>query len=900
VDTLTAWHERWERLPGEGRDPVLVALQKEGRRTHTYEELTRCVRRLAGGLAWEGVGPGDVVGFFAPFGFAWTAVCLGALEAGAVVMPLDVQLDRETLAGVLKDSDPRWVLTDGERRGRLEEAAPDGLPIALLDRDEPEEGWRRFLGEEPQGLPEVRSDDRAALFYTSGTTGPPKGVPLSHGNLAFQVERVRETGLISRGDRVLLPLPPHHVYPFVIGILAPLSLGLTIVLPHALTGPQMVRALREGGITLLLGVPRLYEALLEGLASGFGSHTTLRRAFDLALGAEAVFRRRTGTAPGKRLLGPLRRRFAPELRIMASGGAPLSPELADRMESLGWEVAVGYGLTETSPLLTLKLPGDSRNDTVGRPVRGVELRIDPGAMPEGDRPGGNGPGEILARGPNVFSGYHNLPEETAEVLAPDGWFRTGDLGFLDEQGYLHLSGRLSTLIVTRGGENIQPDRVEDHLASHALVREAGVLQKEDGTLAAVVVPETREMRDRGIRDPERAVREAVSARSRELPSYRRVNEVAVTRRPIPRTRLGKIRRHLLAELFEQARAEQASPDRRDAGPMNPAEMEARDRELLEDPAARKVWERLAERYRDRRLTPDTSPDLDLGIDSMEWLNLTLEIRRDTGVELDEEEVGAVATVRDLLEIVSERSASGGAAPAGSPLDDPEAALSPAQMRWLQPTGPVEQALARGLYALDRWIARRVFGLRVRGLENVPEEGAFLITPNHVSYLDPFALAAGLGFSRLRRLYWAGFTGAAFRNAFFRYFSRLSRTVPVDPDRGMISSMAFGAAVLDRGWGLVWFPEGRRSPDGRLQTFKTGVGVLLEHHPVPVVPVLVRGTERILPPGRAIPRRGTITVTFGAPLDARELARRGAGRERRERIASALREEVAQLQSGGRT
>jgi long-chain acyl-CoA synthetase len=408
------------------------------------------------------------------------------------------------------------------------------------------------------------------------------------------------------------------------------------------------------------------------------------------------------------------------------------------------------------------------------------------------------------------------------------------------------------------------------------------------------------MRNRGIQDAETAVREAVTARSRELPSYQRVNEIAVTRRPIPRTRLGKIRRHLLEERFEQAAAEGTAPDREEAGALDPADMEARDRELLDDPAARRVWDQLADRYRDHRLTPDTSPDLDLGVDSMEWLNLTLEIRRDTGVELDEEEIGAVATVRDLLETVSEKAASGGPAPAGSPLEEPEAMLSRAQMRWLRPTGPVEGVLSRGLHALDRRIALRLFGLRVRGLENVPEEGAFLITPNHVSYLDPFVLAAALGFSRIRRLYWAGFTGAAFRNAFFRYFSRLSRTVPVDPDRGMISSMAFGAAVMDRGWGLVWFPEGRRSPDGRLQTFKTGVGVLLEHHPVPVVPAVIRGTERILPPGRTVPRRGTVTVVFGPPLDARELARRGAGREARERIASALREEVEQLQGGLRS
>lgn len=575
---------------------------------------------------------------------------------------------------------------------------------------------------------------------------------------------------------------------------------------------------------------------------------------------------------------------------MASGGAALSPDLASRLEALGWRVSVGYGLTETAPLLTLRLPGDPHYDTVGRPIKGIRVRIDPGSVPGSRSETGPETGEILARGPNVFRGYHRLADETAAAFTEDGWFRTGDLGFLDEEGYLHLAGRVSTLMVTRGGENVQPDRIESHLSSHPLIREAGVLQRKDGTLAAVVVPEIREMRDRGVQDADRTAREAAAERFGELPTYQRIHDVAVARKPLPRTRLGKIRRHLLEDRFQEA----VSSVPEETGPVALAELSGEDRSLLERPVARKVWDHLAGRYRDQRLSPDTSPDLDLGIDSMEWLNLTLEIREKTGVDLEEEDIAEIATVRDLLETVSEKAASGGALYTSSPLEDPEGVLSRRQLRWLEPTGVVERGLARGLFAVDRWVAQRAFHLQVRGLEHLPERDAFLLTPNHVSYLDPFVVAAALGFSRLRRMYWAGFAGAAFRNPFFRFFSRLSQTVPVDPEKGRISSLAFGAAVLKRGWGLVWFPEGRRSPDGRLQPFETGVGVLLTHHPVPVVPAWVRGTDRILPPGRAVPRTGRVEVVFGAPLDPGDLERRGTGGEARERIASALHEEVAGL------
>ena len=292
---------------------------------------------------------------------------------------------------------------------------------------------------------------------------------------------------------------------------------------------------------------------------------------------------------------------------------------------------------------------------------------------------------------------------------------------------------------------------------------------------------------------------------------------------------------------------------------------------------------------------------------MEWLNITLEIRRLAGIELEEEVIGEIETVRDLLEIVSEKSSGGEEVAMGSPLENPEEVLTKEQLRWLEPLKAWELFLGRGIFAVVRAIAEKFFKLRSRGVENIPSEGPFIVAPNHLSYLDPFVMAAALGFGRVRRLFWAGWTGAAFKNPFFRFFSRLSQTVPVDPEKGMISSMAFGAAVLNRKKGLVWFPEGRRSPDGALQPFKSGVGVLAEHFQAPVVPVFIKGTDKVLPPGRAIPRPDTVAIAFGRPLDPAELARDGAvdaengrkAKSKEEQIVSALREKVAQLGSSMR-
>lgn len=298
---------------------------------------------------------------------------------------------------------------------------------------------------------------------------------------------------------------------------------------------------------------------------------------------------------------------------------------------------------------------------------------------------------------------------------------------------------------------------------------------------------------------------------------------------------------------------------------------------------------LSDRFPDRRLAPETSPQLDLDIDSLGWVNLTLEIGEKTGVELREEAIGRIGTVRDLLREVAD--GAGRTSHRASPLERPEEVLDARQLRWLRPLGWAASAVARGMFLLNRAIMRGLFSLRVEGLENLPDGGQFIIAPNHVSYLDAFVVAAALPQDVLRRTYWAGWTGAAFGNPLTRLVSRLAQVIPVDPERAGLSSLAFGAAVLARGQNLVWFAEGERSRTGRLQTFKPGVGMLLDHYPVPVVPVLIRGTYEAMPRGRFLRRLENVTVTFGEPFDPRG-SERDAGT--REQVVEALRGRVLEL------
>jgi long-chain acyl-CoA synthetase len=378
-----------------------------------------------------------------------------------------------------------------------------------------------------------------------------------------------------------------------------------------------------------------------------------------------------------------------------------------------------------------------------------------------------------------------------------------------------------------------------------------------------------------------------------LPSHRRLGDYAITLEPLPRTRLGKIRRHKLRELYTQVKRQGGVV--RQKGPMPVEQMAPEDRQVLEQPEAQRVWDWLPRRFPDARLTPDTHLHLDLGVDSLEWLSLTLELREQTGLDLSDEAVGRIETVRDLLrEAVEAREAAGAGEDLLDRLRRPLELLDEGQRRWLAPQGALLRTFGAALLSLARLVIKQAFGLTVEGVEHVPRHGPFVVIPNHTSLLDPLALIAALPRPVLDRTYWSGWTGIMFRNAIMRVISRAARVVPIEQGRGALTSLAFGAAIVDRGHPLVWFAEGGRSPDGKLHPFQPGVGLLLQARPVPAVPVWIEGGYEALPPGARRPRVRPLRLRFGPPLAPPELERQGSGSRPHDRITDALHAKVAAL------
>ena len=833
-------------LAARGEAPAILAVDAKGAITPwSYAELAGLALAFARGLASRGIGRGDAVAILSANRPEWIAARLGLLAAGALAVPLDDLATDTEIARALGDSDARLLLTVESFAPRL--AAMPGasaVPVALLDVPAGDaRSWHDILaaGAAPRALPALDPGDAVSLFYTSGTTGPPKGVPLTHANLVANLATLAGGGFVGAGDRVMLPLPLHHSYPFLVGMLMPLATGAAIVLPPGITGPEIVLALKAGRATALVGVPRLFDALVAGIrgrVAAKGPHA--RRLFGALLPLSTALARRFGWRVGKALFGSLHRQMAPQLRLLGCGGARLEPETEWALVGLGWQVLTGYGLVETTSIATFNPLGRARVGSAGRPGPGVEVKI--------DAPDAEGRGEVLIRGATVFGGYRNNPSANETAFTTDGWFRSGDLGYFDSEGYLFIAGRAKEVIVLADGKNVTPDVVEAVYAANPYVRELAVLEHK-GHLTALVVPDMEALARAGTTNAEQAIRMALAAAAQTLPSYQRLSGYAIVREALPKTRLGKFRRHALPALYEAA-LKGARPA--------PVPSNAADKALLAGARGKAVVAWLQARYPDAAMGPDTALQLDLGIDSLAWVELGMEVERQFGVHLSEAAVARVATLRDLVREVE----------AAPPVEtdgaraDPEAALAPRA---------APHRVAGFLLHLLNWaVFKLLLRLKVEGLDRVPRSGATLIAPNHLSDLDGFLVAAALGYDRMTRTWFGGDALRLFGSPVRRFLARAARIFPID-DRAAGGAIATGRAVLARGQALGWFPEGWRSPDGTVQRFLPGVIEVLRAAPdAQVVPARVFGTFEVLPRDRRWPRLKPVRIVFGAPIAAKAL------------------------------
>ncbi|MGA7675757.1 MAG: AMP-binding protein [Rhizomicrobium sp.] len=826
-------------LAGQGEKPCLISIDGDSVRRVSCASLASQVTALAWGLRESGIGPGETVGLIAPNGPDWVVARLALGCTGALVHALDDLYSEAELRIALGEAKCGTVLTSAIHVSALREIDPTCELVVLDDTPVPgTTSWRSLFLTRAAPLPAVDANAPAMLVYTSGTTGRPKAFLLTSSQLWANVKALKASRLVGMDDRVLLPLPLHHVYPFLVGILTVLSCGAVVVFPEEVGGPQILRALSLAEVSTIVGVPRLYTALVSGVETKVSASGRLGTAiFHMLLNLSVWLRRRFGVNAGRWLLASVRRRLGPRLRLLACGGALLQPEVLWPLTGLGFDVRTGYGLAETASIFTGNLPGSDRLGSEGKAFAG-ELRI---AAAEGSAEGGEG--EIQLRGPTVFSGYRNNDAANREAFTPDGWFRTGDIGHLDADGYLYVTGRIKEMIVLGGGKKVLPEDLEKHYRASPFIRELAILER-GGSLVALVLPDLEAIRASGSPRVDEVIRVALSETAFALPTYERLAGYRLVREPLPKTRLGKYQRFKLAAIYDAAETARTSKPQGD--------LSAEDRALLESEPARSVFALLKTRYAGKPVSLDASPLLDLGIDSLEWVALALMLEQHAGVHLDESLAGESLMVRDLLRHFAEM--------ANVPATRAGAEYEAVVQHWLKPADPLLRVVAKLLYRFNAFLMPALFRLRVEGHEHLPVRGPFVIVPNHESDLDPMLVAAALSSIEL---HWGGDAARLFRRLWLHPLMRALNLFPAD-ERRPSETLAIAVEVLRRGECLVWFPESWRSPDGRLQRFLPGIGRLLTEARVPAVPAFIEGAFEAMPRNRKLPRLRPVSITFGPP------------------------------------
>ncbi len=875
-DRFLECEERWP-------NNVALELQRNDQvASCTYSDLRRMSESVGRWIGENKFAHGSRLAIVADNHPRWVAAYLGIIASGSIVVPLDTALHADQLTKLLKDSGSSVLFCDA-RHAVIAREAVANLKIGLVLMD-PERLAKHSTEEQWLGnLPSIfgggpgnfqpapsKADDIACLLYTSGTTADPKGVMLTHANMLGEVEAVFNWVELGPGDALLGVLPMFHVLAQMANLMIPLVKGARVVYLETLNTTELLRALRERNITAFAVVPQFFYLIHQRIFEEIEKRGLLtQRIFKILVALNRNLRRFRINA-GPILFAKVHQTLGTKMRYLVTGGSRFDPVIARDFYDLGIDVLQAYGLTETTAAVFANSPGKNVIGSVGKALKGVEARIID-AQPQED--GGPATGEVALRGAVVMKGYWNRPDATAAVMR-DGWFSTGDLGYFDADRNLFLTGRKKEVIVLSNGKNIYPEEVEAHYLKSPFIKELAVMGLEGkpgetgDRLHAVIVPNFDVLRQKKIVNAKEVIRFDIESLSQQIASTKRIGSYEIWQEDLPRTTTRKIKRF---EVEKRVKANQARKVADDSElpaeqPLTPDESA-----WLEQPdvqrALRVVHE--AAPTAPANLRPAHNLELDLGLDSMQRVELLSHLEEQLGGNVEESQLSGIYTVRDLVGAVLQSAASGSGTRGTRPAFAGWKAIlaeqpDPSDVIQLARPQPISATFWYLFSRLTQVIALDRFHLQVRGIEKLPKSGPYIISSNHQSYLDPLILASVLPPSVFEKVFAVG-TSEIFGTGFMLRLARSLRVVVVDPDANLIPAMRAGAFGLRQGRPLILYPEGERSIDGTPRIFKKGAAILSIHMQAPIVPVAIEGFYKAWPRNKSFQGFARLKMVFGDPI-----------------------------------
>ncbi len=855
---------------------ALRMLEKDGLSRLTFLEWRAASTKVAAALAEAGVNKGDRVMLAGDNRPAWPIAYFGILRAGAIAVPVDPKLSRQQLANVARASAAKAAIFGAEvELTRVADAAAPMPELRAFDLD--------AIATSPCGAepPEVSvcAGDLASIIFTSGTTGEPKGVMLSHENFTSLLAALTPLFPLTARDGVLSVLPLHHTFEFSCGLLLPMSAGATVSYLGEISSERLGEGLSKARVTAMVGVPALWQLLERRIVSQAKERGPLAsQAFDVALELNRMLGKRLGLDAGKLFFAPVHEKLGGRVRFLISGGGALPKSTADTFAGLGLHLSEGYGLTEAAPVLSVaKSTPKTRPGHVGKAIPGVELKL-----ANADE---QGVGEVLARGPNVMQGYYGNVDATRATVDEQGWLHTGDLGKFDRRGQLVLVGRQKDVIVGASGENVYPDDVEELLGRVPDIDElsvVGVVRGDTEVVACLAVPARPATWDAlKTPSPTRAETHARALRSLKtaidkLPRASRPTLVHLYDTALPKTATRKVKRSEVRAILDRLGS---------ALPSGAALASSAGTLAVVTHALAALTNRKASEIR-----PEMSLTADLGVDSLMAMELSLALEAGLGASLAQEQLQQVSTVRDLALLCGaprKRAASAAVIEEDeTPIEIPD---------------DVARAAKKLLGSAQMGFYERVMRPRVFGRAFIPHNRSTIVVSNHASHLDMGFVKWALG------SYGEDMVALAASDYFFEgklrraYFEKLTNLQAFDRKTNVRQALREAGDTIRSGKTVLLFPEGTRSQDGAVHEFKSTVGHLALTNRVDILPVYLGGTYEAWPKGRSLPTRRDIRAHIGPPLRIEELERftRGLKLTAASKVVATLaRAAVIALRNGG--
>ena len=743
---------------------------------------------------------------------------LGTWDKSGTCVCLDASLSGEELVYYINDSDSKYIYTSQGNLPKVQKAleiSGKTLGIAVVD----DIADKEFDGELVINAPVP--ENVALMLYTSGTTGNPKGVMLKFDNILINVEGLDKYNMFVQEDIVLALLPMHHIFPLLGSGVIPLAKGATIVFLKEMSSQAMVDAFQKYKVTMMIGVPRLWEMLHQKIMEKINASKVTKGIFKLAEKINSI-------SFSRKIFKKVHDNFGGNLRFFVSGGSKLDPKIARDFLTLGIKICEGYGMTETAPMISFTPLNEIMPGSAGKILPGIEVKI-------------ADDGEIIARGRNVMKGYYKRPEATAETIDKDGWIHTGDLGEI-KNDYLYVTGRKKEMIVLSNGKNINPIEIEQWIMGKTNLIQEIVVAEIDSVLTAVIYPNFQKISEEKVTNIKETLKWGViDSYNGKAPNYKKILDIRIVQEEMPKTKIGKIRRFMIPEMLKA---------------------KENDNIVIEEPKFEEytMLKEYLVKVKKKPVTPFAHIELDLGMDSLDMVELLTYLESTFGIKASEELIIENSTVKKLAVYIKENRGEN----------------KVEEVNWneyLNKDIDVELPKSNIVTKIGKAILWIVFKLYIRvkkeGTENITTDPV-IYAGNHQSFLDAFLFNHVVPTNVLNNVYYLAKV-KHFSKGYMKTLGENSNVILVDINKNLGEVLQTLAMVLRSGKSVAIFPEGARTRDGKMLEFKKAFAILAKELNIPIVPFGIKGAFEAFPSNSKFPKSSDVEIKFFERIEPKDMS-----------------------------